>query len=160
MWAVAVVPITHQVKFKLSMKKHCTRVYIPLLKVKKKVKHKNQPIEEYRPAFGSYIFVKIRKGHVSQVIHADHCKGLIMSSGEVAKVSPKAIKQIKALEAMNFEPPPAPVREVKVGDVVKVNMDAFDGNFGRVLHLLKKGTVEIALGNVSFIVAVDKIQPI
>lgn len=158
MWAVAIVPVTLQKKFKQEAKKHCTRIYIPILRYTRKVKNKVKPVQFEKPAFGSYIFVKIRDGHLRHVLDCSTCRGFVMSQDQIADVLPRTIKQIRVLEALNFEPPPVPVREVKEGDIVKVDMEAFEGNIGRVLHLLRKGTVEIALGNMRFVVGVDKIR--
>lgn len=160
MWAVAIVPVTLQDKFKAEAKKHCTQIYIPQLRYSKKVKHKSQPVEMSKPAFGSYIFVRIRDGRLRKVLDLKTCKGFVMSLDEVANVPERTIKQIRALEAMNFEQPPKPVLVVNVGDPVRVDHDAFKGNIGKVLALLRKGQVEIGLGNVSFIVAIDKIRSV
>ena len=81
-----------------------------------------------------------------------------MSRDEIANVPARTIKQIRALEAMNFEPPAKPVLVVNVGDAVRVDHAAFGSNVGKVLALLRKGQIEIGLGNVSFIVAIDKIH--
>lgn len=159
MWAVAIVPVSLQDKFKAEAKAHCTRIYIPMIRYSVKVKHKNKPIEKVKPAFGSYIFVRIRDGRLRKVLDLKSCRGFVMSQDEVAHLPSKAVKRIKELEAANFVSSyPRPAVPVSVGDRVRVNSTGFEEAVGEVLTLLKKGHVEIGLGNMRFIVAVDKIR--
>jgi transcription antitermination factor NusG len=162
MWAVAIVPVTHQKRFRAEAKKHCTRIYIPLIRYHQKLKHTHKPVVMEKPAFGSYIFVKIKEGHLRKLLDLKTCKGFVMSKDQVADVLPRTIRQIRALEAMNFDLPPIATvsKPINVGDQVRIDIGAFEGNVGRVLNLLRKGTVEIAMGNMTFSVAVDKIRPV
>lgn len=162
MWAVAIVPVTHHDKFKRDAKKHCTRIYIPMMRYKKKIKHVNQPKEMSKPAFGSYLFVKIRKGHLRNLLDLETCRGFVMSQDEIAHMLPKTIKQIRALEAINFglDKPDVPLpTSYNVGDRVRVNMEAFEGTSAKIVAITRKGAFEIHLGTMRFFVGIDKIAP-
>lgn len=163
MWTVALVSITHQEKFKQEARPFCTRIYVPMIKDKKKVRHKSAPVEVLKPAFGRYVFLRIKKDGLRGVLDCEGCHGLVMRGEEIAYLKPKAIKQIKALERLNFGLNASPVldqRTFNPGDRVAILLDAFEGQVGKIVKATSRGQYEIALGNVALFVPIDRLARI
>ena len=146
------VPVLKQKRFVEEAREHCTRLYLPKIKISKPLRHTQQSVIVEKPAFGSYIFVKVRSGRQRDI---SLCVGFSrwLCIGEVAVIiKPKVIRDVKMFEKRNFGLsdllPIAKNTDYHLNDQVRVTEGPMMGVTGKISMITehKSITIDCVLG--------------
>ena len=156
MWLVAIVPIVHHKKFISEARPFTTRIYVPMIRGKRKVRHKNNVVDVMKPAFGSYMFVKIRHGQWDSVSGCKGFKSYVNAAGDPLVMQARSIKNVKALEKINFGFEMFEVANFAIGDDVRSANENMQNIIGKIIELPGKGKIVIAVNGIRVTMDIDK----
>jgi transcription antitermination factor NusG len=160
MWLVGNVSVTNHKKFIAEARPFTTRIYVPMMTVDKVVKHVSKPIKIKRPAFGQYLFLKVRNMMWRNVADCKGFNGYVLFDGSPAVLRPKDIKQIKAFEKINFGDEMKELSEIVIGDTMLINDGVLHGRTGEIVDLLSKRRCIIDVGGMRVTLHIDMLAVI
>lgn len=160
MWLLGNVPVRKHKQFSAEARPYTTRIYIPMMTVEKVVKNVSKPVKIKKPAFGQYIFIKVRLNHLGEIGELKDFKGWVLFAGSPETILPKHIKAIKKLEALNFGNDMPKMANVTIGQVMMINIELLQGKTGEVVELLRNRKCVIDCGGHRLTLDIDRLSAI
>jgi transcription antitermination factor NusG len=160
MWLLGNVPVRKHIEFKKEARPFTTRIYIPMMIVEKVIRNVSKPIKIKKPAFGQYVFLKVRDNLWSKINDLKDFKGWVLFAGSPETVLPKHIRSIKALEKLNFGIDLPITTDLVVGQVMMVNIELMQGRTGKVVDLLRNHKCVIDVDGHRITLDIDKLSAI
>jgi len=126
--------------------------YLPVIKVLKQWSDRKKWIEE--PLFKSYIFVKVRRHQLYNVLQTPPIVTYVRFAGEPAVIHQRHIDLIKELivNKTKFE---LSAEIVKVGESIKIKTGPFKGQNGVVKELRGKRKLLVSLESINFTLEIE-----
>jgi len=126
--------------------------YLPVVKILKQWSDRKKWIEE--PLFKSYIFVKVKKNQLYDVLQTPPIVSYVKFAGEPAIVHQKHIDLIKELivNKTKFE---LSNQTVKIGENIKLKSGPFKGQKGIVKEIRGKRKLLVSLESINFTLEIE-----
>lgn len=160
MWLLGIVPVRKHKAFTKEVRPFTTRVYIPQMTVEKKIAHVAKPIKVKKPAFGQYVFLKVKHRLWSEIGELEDFKGWVEFAGSPETLLPKHIAAIKKLEALNFGNDLPKMVNIAVGDTMMINTELLQGMTGKVVDLLRNRRLVLLVNGRPITLDIDRVSRI
>lgn len=159
-WLVAVVPLIRRKEFVREARPFCTRIYVPVILLKKELRQNRGVVKIKKPAFGSYMFVKIRSGKRRSVAECKGFKSWVMMGEEIVIMQARSIKRVKEWEKNNFGYDMLKPVNLAIGKVVKINSEMNGGVIGVIVDMPEKKDIVLEINGMRVSVDIDRISAV
>jgi transcription antitermination factor NusG len=151
-WYVFYVTAKHERKAEALLIRDGFEPYLPLIKTLKYWKQRKKWLEE--PLFKSYIFVKVKKNQLYDVLQIPSIITYVRFSGEPAIIRQQHIDLIKELiiNKTKFE---LSTKTIKVGEAIKLKTGPFKGQKGVVKEIRGKKRLLVSLESINFTLEIE-----
>ena len=151
-WFVFYVKSRTEFKAEQLLKRDGFISYLPVIKILKQWSDRKKWIEE--PLFKSYIFVKVKRYQLYNVLQTPPIVTYVRFAGEPAIIHQRHIDLIKELiiNKTKFE---LSTEIVKVGESIKIKSGPFKGQSGIVKELRGKKKLLISLESINFTLEIE-----
>ena len=151
-WYVFYVKGKHERKVETLLNRDGYENYLPLITVLKQWTHRKKHIEE--PLIKSYIFIKINKNQIYDVLQTPSIVTYIRFNGEPATIRQEHIDLIKEL-IINKTKFDLSTERIKVGESIKLKSGPFKGQDGVVKQIRGKKKLLVALKSIDFVLEIE-----
>ena len=151
-WYVFYVNAKHERKVETLLIRDDYECYLPLVTTLKQWKHRKKHVEE--PLFKSYIFVRIEKNQIYDVLQIPSIVTYIRFNGEPAVVPNKQIQLIAEL-LKNKTKFNVSTEKVKVGELITLKTGPFEGYKGVVKEIRGKKKMLVVLTSIDFTLEIE-----
>ncbi len=151
-WFVFYVKSRTEFKADRLLKRDGFESYLPTIKTLKQWSDRKKWVEE--PLFKSYIFVKVKKHQLYNVLQISPIVTYVRFAGEPAIIHQRHIDLIKELivNKTKFE---LSAKVVKVGENIKIKSGPFKGQSGVVKELRGKRKLLVSLESINFTLEIE-----
>lgn len=146
-WYVFYVKAKHEKKLAELLKRDNYEFYLPIIEVVKQWADRRKKIEE--PLFKSYIFVRLEKSQIYNVLQYPSVVSNVKFAGNAAVINDSQIELIKKLIFDKTEFVIANDK-VNIGDVVKITSGKFKGQEGVIKEIRGKRKLYLFLESINF----------
>lgn len=160
MWLLGNVPVRRHKQFCKEARPFTTRIYVPMITVEKVVKKVSKPVKIKKPAFGQYIFLKVRNGMWAEIGELKDFRGWVEFDGSPETILPKHIRAIKQLEKLNFGNQMSKMANITMGDVMMINTELMQGMTGKVIDLLRHRRLVLLVNGRPITLDIDSVSAI
>jgi len=151
-WYVFYVKSRHEQKAEELLIRDGFESYLPIIKTLKQWSDRKKWIEE--PLFKSYIFVKVRKNQLYNVLQTPPIVSYVRFAGEPAIIHQKHIDLIKDL-ILNKTKFKASAEVVKVGERIEIKTGSFKGQKAIVKQLRGKKRLLVVLESIGYTLEIE-----
>ncbi len=157
-WHVLYVKSRHEKTVNEELKEDGYMTYLPLLKTLRRWSQRKKWVEE--PVFKSYLFVKVRRNELYDLMKYKDVLTYVRFAGEPATVREETLLFIKKL-LINKTTFDVEEGDLKVGKKIKLKSGPFKGMEGNIIELRGKSklVVEIKSLSVKLVIPMDEIMP-
>jgi transcription antitermination factor NusG len=151
-WFVFYVKSRTEFKAEQLLKRDGFESYLPVIKVLKQWSDRKKWIEE--PLFKSYIFVKVKRYQLYNVLQTPPIVTYVRFAGEPAIIHQAHIDLIKELiiNKTKFE---LSTEVIKVGESIKIKTGPFSGQNGVVKEIRGKKRLLVSLESINFTLEIE-----
>jgi len=151
-WYVFYVTAKHERKAEKLLIRDGYNCYLPIITVLKQWKQRKKHVEE--PLFKSYIFVKVRKNQIYDVLQTPSVISYIRFAGEPAVISQQHIDLIQEL-IQNKTKFNISSERVKVGEQIILKSGPFEGEKGVVKEIRGTKKLLVVLNSIDFTLEIE-----
>ncbi len=151
-WYVFYVTAKHERKAEKLLIRDGYNCYLPIITVLKQWKQRKKHVEE--PLFKSYIFVKVRKNEIYDVLQTPSVISYIRFAGEPAVISQQHIDLIQEL-IQNKTKFNISSERVKVGEQITLKSGPFEGEKGVVKEIRGTKKLLVVLNSIDFTLEIE-----
>ena len=151
-WYVFYVNAKHERKVEKLLIRDGYECYLPLVTTLKQWKHRKKHVEE--PLFKSYIFIRIKKNQIYDVLQTPSLITYIRFNGEPAAVPNEQILLIAEL-IKNKTKFTVSNEKVKVGELLTLKTGPFEGYKGVVKEIRGKKKMLVVLTAIDFTLEIE-----
>ncbi len=151
-WYVFYVTAKHERKAEKLLIRDGYNCYLPIITVLKQWKQRKKHVEE--PLFKSYIFVKVRKNQIYDVLQTPSVISYIRFAGEPAVISQQHIDLIQEL-IQNKTKFNISSERVKVGEQITLKSGPFEGEKGVVKEIRGTKKLLVVLNSIDFTLEIE-----
>ncbi len=151
-WYVFYVSSRHELRTERLLHRDGFTTYLPIISNVKQWSDRKKKVEE--PLFKSYIFVKIRKNQIYDVLQTPSVITYVRFAGEPAIVRQKHIDLIKEL-ILNKTKFKLKEKTIKIGQKIKLSSGPFKGQTGTVREFRGSKKLLINLETINFTLEIE-----